>query len=268
MGVPSDRGKGMDLQFQGVEKQFGDLPVVASFDAEFPAGEVVALVGPSGCGKSTLLHMMAGLELPSKGRVLADGMVIHGPDPRRTLMFQENALYPWLTLVQNVAMALELRKVPRAQALVQARAWLAKVQLGGFEDYFPHQVSGGMRQRCALARAFVAHPEVLLLDEPFGALDALTRLTLQDALRSLVRETQPTVVLVTHDVDEALFLANRILVFSARPAHLLREFRLSDQSRTHDLSDHAEARHEILQLLGVGTHDAQPITFKPEVLAA
>ncbi len=257
----------MKISFRQLEKHFGDLRVVEQFDRDFAAGELVALVGPSGCGKSTLLHMAAGLERPSHGQVLADGRPITGPDPGRMLMFQENALYPWLTLVQNVAMALELQKVNRPAAHEQARVWLGKVQLEGFEDYFPHQVSGGMRQRCALARAFITRPEVLLLDEPFGALDALTRMTLQDALRTLIRETRPTVLLVTHDVDEALFLADRILVFSARPSHVLKEFRLLAHDKTHDLSNLADMRREILSLLGIATR-SQSITSVPEELAA
>lgn len=242
----------MDLIFRQVRKQFGELEVVKEFDREFAAGELVAMVGPSGCGKSTLLHMAAGLESPSQGSVHAGGKKVDRPGPERMLMFQENALYPWLTLEQNVAMALELQKTPRAGARAQARDWLAKVQLQGFEDYFPHQVSGGMRQRCALARAFISHPGILLLDEPFGALDALTRLTLQDALRDLIRETRPTVLLVTHDVDEALFLADRILVFSPRPSYVLQEFHLKGIDRTHDLSVFADTRKEILRLLGIG----------------
>ncbi|WP_417250794.1 ABC transporter ATP-binding protein [Castellaniella sp.] len=243
----------MNLSFQQVEKQFGDLRVVDRFDSNIQPGELVALVGPSGCGKSTLLHLAAGLEKPSAGEVLADGVPIHRPDPSRMLMFQENALFPWLTLAQNVAMALELQKIPKSQARQQAFVWLDKVRLKGFEHYFPHQVSGGMRQRCALARAFISHPEVLLLDEPFGALDALTRMTLQDALRTLILETKPTVLLVTHDVDEALFLADRILVFSSRPSRLLKEFHLSAHDKTHDLSGFAAMRREILSLLGMTT---------------
>lgn len=257
----------MNLSFKQVEKHFGDLRVVEHFEGDIAPGELVALVGPSGCGKSTLLHMAAGLEKASSGQVLVDGQPVRKPDPSRMLMFQENALYPWLTLVQNVAMALELQKVGRAEAQRQARLWLDKVQLKGFEDYFPHQVSGGMRQRCALARAFITHPEVLLLDEPFGALDALTRMTLQDALRTLIRETRPTVLLVTHDVDEALFLADRILVFSARPSRVLKEFHLSDTEKTHDLSNFSAMRREILGLLGI-VDDTEHTPSIPEELAA
>ncbi|HJV73753.1 MAG TPA: ABC transporter ATP-binding protein [Noviherbaspirillum sp.] len=241
----------MNLSFKNIEKRFSDLKVIDSFSREFEEGQLVALVGPSGCGKSTLLHLAAGLEKPTKGSVLANGQPVTGPHPERTLMFQENALYPWLTLAQNVALALEFQKVDKKAARAQAFSWLAKVNLKGFEDYYPHQVSGGMRQRAALARAFISHPKVLLLDEPFGALDALTRMTLQDALRDLIREARPTVLLVTHDVDEALFLADRILVFSPRPATVLKEFNLAHYEKTHDLSDFADVRREILGLLGI-----------------
>lgn len=241
----------MKLSFKNIKKHFSDLHVIDDFSRDIEEGELVALVGPSGCGKSTLLHMAAGLETADSGQMLADGKPVRGPNPERTLMFQENALYPWLTLVQNVGLALEFQKVDKREARAQACKWLEKVNLKGFEDYYPHQVSGGMRQRAALARAFIASPKALLLDEPFGALDALTRMTLQDALRQLIREARPTVLLVTHDVDEALFLADRILVFSARPATVLKEFNLAHHEKSHDLSEFAAMRREILGLLGI-----------------
>jgi len=250
----------MNLTFDNVHKSFGSLQVVDGFSREFKTGELIALVGPSGCGKSTLLHLAAGLERPSQGRVLADGQPVTGPHPSRTLVFQEHALYPWLTLRDNVALALELQRMAKAQAREQAAEWLVRVGLQGFEAYYPHQVSGGMRQRAALARAFIAKPQTLLMDEPFGALDALTRLSLQDVLRQLIRQEKPSVLLVTHDVDEALFLADRIVVFSPRPARVLREFNLSHRAQSHDLSDLAAEKREILRLLGIGVDDepAQP----------
>lgn len=254
----------MKFSFQNIEKSFGDLRVIEHFSREIDHGELVALVGPSGCGKSTLLHMAAGLEKPSSGKVVGDGKAIKGPHPERTLMFQENALYPWLTLEQNVALALEFQRADKRKARELARQWLAKVQLEGFEDYFPNQVSGGMRQRTALARAFISQPKALLLDEPFGALDALTRMTLQDALRQLIREVAPTVLLVTHDVDEALFLADRILVFSPRPAVVLKEFNLAHHEKTHDLSEFAPMRREILGLLGINA-EAEAQTPEPSI---
>ncbi|AHG62672.1 ABC transporter ATP-binding protein [Advenella mimigardefordensis] len=258
----------MNLSFNNVYKQFGSLSVVENFSADFRSGEIVALVGPSGSGKSTLLHMAAGLESTSAGQIATDLQPVTRPDPSRTLVFQEHALYPWLTLKQNVAMALEFQQVARKQAYERAVTWLQRVGLDGFENYYPHQVSGGMRQRAALARAFIAQPEVLLLDEPFGALDALTRLSLQDVLLDLVEQAKPTVLLVTHDVDEALFLADQVLVFSARPATVLKEFNLSHRERSHDLSDLAAEKREILSLLGIAvTHESKP-TAKPVELAA
>ena len=233
----------MQLRFEDVDKRFGQLEVIKGFSGEFAQGELVALVGPSGCGKSTLLHLVAGLEKPS---------------PRRTLVFQEHALYPWLSLQGNVAMALELQGVAKSEAFEQARVWLERVGLNGFEHYYPHQVSGGMRQRTALARAFIAKPEVLLLDEPFGALDALTRMALQDVLRELIEEHQPTVLLVTHDVDEALYLADHVLVFSPRPTRVLKTFNFTHCEKSHDLSAFAAERKEILSLLGIKTEVAHP----------
>lgn len=239
------------LEVRNLNFFYGKFQGLKNVTLDIQEKRVTAFIGPSGCGKSTLLHIAAGLEQPSAGAMLAGGKPVRGPDPERTLMFQENALYPWMTLVQNVALALEFQKVDKKLADAQAREWLEKVNLKSFEDYYPHQVSGGMRQRAALARAFITRPKALLLDEPFGALDALTRMTLQDALRQLIREAGPTVLLVTHDVDEALFLADRILVFSKRPATVLKEFSLSHHEKTHDLSEFADMRREILSLLGI-----------------
>lgn len=243
----------MELTFNEVTKSFGQLNVIEHFNTTIKTGEIVALLGPSGCGKSTLLHMLAGLQTPSTGTLTAGGKPIEKPSPERTLVFQEHALYPWLTLAENVALALEFQNTPKKAALAEAKIWLAKVELAGFEHYYPHQVSGGMRQRCALARAFIARPQVLLLDEPFGALDALTRMTLQSVLKDLIEEERPTVVLVTHDVDEALYLADRVLVFSSRPATVLREIELGHMPKTHDLSAFADIRRDVLNKLGIDT---------------
>ena len=243
----------MELQFNQVTKSFGDLDVIKRFDTTIKTGEIVALVGPSGCGKSTVLHMVAGLQSASSGTLTADGKSVSNPSPKRTLVFQEHALYPWMTLIENVALALEFQNQPKQAARKEAHKWLGRVKLTGFEAYYPHQVSGGMRQRCALARAFIARPQVLLLDEPFGALDALTRMTLQSVLKDLIEEERPTVVLVTHDVDEALYLADRVLVFSNRPAVVLKEIALEHIPKTHDLSAFADIRRNVLNLLGLDT---------------
>ncbi len=224
----------MQLKFDQVDKRFGQLEVIKGFSGEFAEGELYALVGPSGCGKSTLLHLVAGLDNPSAGKVLADGKPIPGPHPSRTLVFQEHALYPWLSLQANVAMALELQGVGKAEAFEQARAWLARVSLDGFEHYYPHQVSGGMRQRTALARAFIAKPEVLLLDEPFGALDAFTREELWCNLRDLQAQKKFNVILVTHDLRESVFLADTVYVMSKSPGRFVVK-REIDLPRPRDL---------------------------------
>jgi len=155
----------VELTFNEVTKSFGDLNVIEHFSTTITTGEMGALVGPSGCGKSTLLFMLAGLQKPSTGTLKANGKSLEKPSPQRTLVFQEHALYPWLIVAGNVALALEFQNTPKQIALEEARKWLVKVELSDFEHYYPHQVSGGMRQRCALARAFIARPEVLLLDE-------------------------------------------------------------------------------------------------------
>lgn len=256
----------MELQFKQVTKTFGDLNVIKQFDTTIKTGEIVALVGPSGCGKSTLLHMVAGLQSASTGTLTADGGSIDKPAPERTLVFQEHALYPWMTISENVALALEFQNQPKAVALEEAKKWLGRVKLTGFEDYYPHQVSGGMRQRCALARAFIARPQVLLLDEPFGALDALTRMTLQSVLKDLIEEERPTVVLVTHDVDEALYLADRVMVFSNRPATVLQEITLGHIPKTHDLSAFADIRRDVLNLLGIDTETTPSSVEKGDIV--
>ena len=224
------------------------------------AGETLALVGPSGCGKSTLLHLVAGLLEPSSGNVQVAGERVRRPGPTRTLMFQEHALYPWLTLQANVALALEFQAVARPEAARRAQDWLARVELAGFEGYYPHQVSGGMKQRAAIARALIAEPKVLLLDEPFGALDALTRLSLQSLLGELVRELGTTTLLVTHDVEEALLLADRVFVLSKRPGRVLADLRITPGA--HAEPKRAELKHHVLELLGLGspTKPAPPNT--------
>lgn len=256
----------MELQFKQVTKTFGDLNVIKQFDTTISTGEIVALVGPSGCGKSTLLHMVAGLQSATSGSLTVDGKHVEKPSPARTLVFQEHALYPWMTLIENVALALEFQNQPKQTAREEAGKWLGRVKLTGFEEYYPHQVSGGMRQRCALARAFIARPQVLLLDEPFGALDALTRMTLQSVLKDLIEEERPTVVLVTHDVDEALYLADRVMVFSNRPATVLQEITLGHIPKTHDLSAFADIRRDVLNLLGIDTETTPSAVEKGETL--
>lgn len=203
------------VSISGVDKHFGKgvkrVDVLRNINLEIRAGEVLVLLGPSGCGKSTLLRLIAGLDSPSEGTVAVDGLEVDGVDARCGVVFQEPRLLPWLSLKDNVAIG---ARGKRSES--EILDLLASVGLVGFEKHIPRQVSGGMAQRTALARGLAGHPGVLLLDEPFAALDALTRLLMQDLLLDVTAATGATVVLVTHDIDEALHLADRIVVLAER----------------------------------------------------
>jgi NitT/TauT family transport system ATP-binding protein len=196
-------------------------PAVEGVDVELPAGSFTAVLGPSGCGKSTVLNAVAGFVRPTGGRVTVGGAPVTGPGPERGVVFQHYALFPWLTARGNVEFALKRLGLGRAERRRRALAALAEVGLSDGAQKYPGQLSGGMQQRVALARALAAAPEVLLLDEPFGALDALTRARMQTLLAELWRRTGATVLLVTHDIDEALALAQRVLVLGGRPGRLV-----------------------------------------------
>jgi ABC-type nitrate/sulfonate/bicarbonate transport system ATPase subunit len=192
------------------------LPV----DFEVRDNDFVTILGPSGCGKSTLLRIVAGLDKPSTGRVLVDGAPVTGPSAERGMVFQSYTLFPWLTVARNIAFGLRERGVPGAEQRERVAYFIDKVGLRGFEDHFPKQLSGGMQQRTAIARALVNDPKVLLLDEPFGALDNQTRVLMQELLLGIWESAQKTVLFVTHDIDEAIFMASRVAVFSARPGRI------------------------------------------------
>jgi NitT/TauT family transport system ATP-binding protein len=203
--------------------------VIDGLSLDIEAGEFVSIVGPSGCGKSTFLHMVGGFESVSSGSLLMHGRPISEPAPDRGMMFQDFSLYPWLTVVQNVCWPLEMKGVPKAQRLARAEKILEIVNLKRFAGYYPAQLSGGMKQRVALARLLALDSEMLLMDEPFGALDAQTRELLQEELQSVWQRlsstdakpnARKTVLFVTHDIDEAIFLSTRILVFSAHPGRV------------------------------------------------
>lgn len=247
---------GEGFRLDGVQKSFADLRVLDGVSLEAKQGEFVALVGPSGCGKSTALRMCSGLEQADSGRVLWKGEPVVGTDPARMLLFQEHALYPWRTVAQNVGLGLEMAGVSRAEREERVAAILGRVGLGGFGPYLPHQLSGGMKQRAAIARALVMDPAALLLDEPYGALDAITRLTMQEELLRLWHGTGKTVLLVTHDIDEALFLADRIYVMSPRPGRVVRELLVGlDRPRNRSGSRYVELRAEVLDALTGSTLD-------------
>lgn len=190
-------------------------------------GEFVCLLGPSGCGKSTLLGALAGHLAPARGELRLDDASIRGPDPERGLVFQHHTLFPWKTVVENVAFGLKMKGVGRREREVRAREMIERVALGGFEHRYPGELSGGMQQRVEIARALINSPRVLLMDEPFGALDALTRARMQELLLDLWSTMRTTVLFVTHDIDEALFLADRIAILSRSPGRIVEELVVS-----------------------------------------
>jgi sulfonate transport system ATP-binding protein len=242
------------VTFANIQKSFaaaGLTPVLNKIDLQIEAGEFVAIVGPSGCGKSTLLRLIAGLEQPTAGAVKIGAQPVVGVDRRCALMFQEPRLLPWKTVRQNVLLALRNGRTTSADP----DQWLTQVGLAGFIHALPHQLSGGMAQRAALARALVGRPQVLLLDEPFAALDALTKLQMQDLLADTVEAAGATVVMVTHDIDEAVYLADRIVILGQRPATIIASYR-SPLPRPRDRShgDLAALRSQILEHFGLAHH--------------
>jgi len=213
------------LSVRGVSRTFevaGRAPTVAlqATDLDVAENDFITILGPSGCGKSTLLRIVAGLDRQSSGDVLLDGQRIYGPGADRGMVFQSYTLFPWLTVRDNVCFGLRERNMPRSQQLEIADAFLHKVGLRGFENHYPKQLSGGMQQRTALARALANNPRMLLMDEPFGALDHQTRELMQELLLGIWESEKKTVLFVTHDIDEAVFMGSRVMVMSARPGRI------------------------------------------------
>lgn len=212
------------VTLRGVSKQYPGAAqaVLSAIDLQVRQGEFVALLGPSGCGKSTLLRLIAGLEPGFGGHIAIHGRAVHGPQAACGMLFQEHRLFPWLTVEQNVALGAVHEAIDAATLQARVRDQLARVNLTGIEDRFPQQLSGGMAQRVAIARLLMGSRDVLLLDEPFSALDAFTRLKLQNEIQSLWRATEATMMLVTHDIEEAAYLADRIVVMAAAPGGIER----------------------------------------------
>jgi NitT/TauT family transport system ATP-binding protein len=245
------------------------VEVLAHFTLDIAPGEFVAILGPSGCGKSTLLRLIAGLEPPRSGSITVGGLPVNGPDPTRILVFQDPTLFPWRTVRQNVALGLQARGV-LAQQQSRIDEALSLVRLEAFASALPHQLSGGMAQRAALARALVNDPHLLLLDEPLGKLDALTRLEMQGELQALWQAAGYTALLVTHDVEEALVLASRVIVLSDRPARIVSEVRVEQAyPRRRDDPGLIALRKQLLDLLHIGmSTGAAPAGAANEALAA
>jgi NitT/TauT family transport system ATP-binding protein len=218
------------LKAQGIGKQFerNGQAVVAleNFDLSIAEGEFVSIVGPSGCGKSTFLHIVGGFEPRTIGSITLAGRPVSQPGPDRGMLFQDYALFPWRTVIENVSWALEVKKMQKTERLQVARKYIAMVGLSKFENSYPSELSGGMQQRVALARTLAYEPQMLLMDEPFGALDAQTRELMQEELTDIWQQDRRTVLFVTHDIEEAIYLSDRIIVFTARPGRIKADLRV------------------------------------------
>jgi ABC-type nitrate/sulfonate/bicarbonate transport system ATPase subunit len=243
-----------NITIQGVRKAFpqpdgSEVVALNNIDLEFSSGEFISLIGPSGCGKSTLLRLIAGLSRPGGGTLALDGGEITAPGYERGLVFQDPTLFPWKTVYENIAFGLRARRVYREEK-GNIGEFIRLVGLEGFEKSYPHQLSGGMAQRVSLARALVNNPKVLLLDEPLGALDAFTRMNMQDEILKIWEHRGMTTVMVTHDVDEAIYMATRIVVMSARPAKIERIINVEiGRPRQRDDPGFLELRARILKIL-------------------
>ncbi len=230
----------MALEYRGVRKEFhtakgGALTAVKDITFRVEEGEFVAVVGPSGCGKSTLLSMTAGLYQPTAGEVLVSNEPVTGPNAHVGFMLQKDLLLPWRSILANIEFGLEARGVPRAIRRERAMRELAHCHLAGFENHYPYQLSGGMRQRAALARTLAIDPEIILLDEPFSALDAQTKLLLQNSFGKTIAAAKKTTLLITHDLSEAVLMSDRILILSERPGTIVAEIRVDLPHRDEPL---------------------------------
>jgi len=257
--------EGGRIAINGVSRVFedrtdGDQAVIAlsKVDLDIREGEFVSLIGPSGCGKSTLLRLIAGIDKPTGGQLKLDGEPIDDAHPSRGLVFQDPTLFPWKTIWKNVATGLEAQGVLKERK-DEVDKFIELVGLKGFEKAYPHQLSGGMAQRAALARALVNHPKVLLLDEPLGALDAFTRMNLQDELLRIWQERGTTMVFVTHDIDEAVYLSDRVVNMTPRPARIKETIRIDlPRPRVRNSPSFFEYRSRILESLQLVPEIGQP----------
>lgn len=238
------------IAVDGVRKYYGTLPVVDGVDLSIANGEFVAIVGPSGCGKSTLMKMMAGFEKPDQGSILIDGARVSGPSPQGIVISQHGSVFPWLTVQQNLMFGLTGDNHEERADL--ADHYAAMVGLKGFENAYPHELSGGMLKRVEIARALVVKPEILFMDEPFSALDALTSLKMRNELLRVLQEERHTVLLITHDVEEAIYLADRIIVLSPRPTKIQSSFTIAHpHPRRLSAPELQQLKDDILAQLGL-----------------
>lgn len=243
------------ISFQNIKKIFPaqddkhrDVEALSSINASVTSGEFISLVGPSGSGKTTLLRLIAGLEKATSGHILIDHHIISGPSRKKGFVFQEATLYPWLTVYENIALSLRLNK--EKERISEVDNYIQLVGLQGFEKSYPHNLSGGMQQRVNIARALINEPDVLLLDEPFGALDAFTRSKMQNDLIHIWQERKITMIMVTHDVEEAVFLSDRIFAMTPRPAVIKEIIPVSlERPRLRDAPEFIATKEKVLRIL-------------------
>ena len=208
------------VSVKGIYKNYGDVEALRDMSLDFPKGQLTSLLGPSGCGKTTLLKIIAGLLVPNQGEVRVNGQIVTEPGPDRAFVFQDFALMPWASVLRNVAFGLELRKVAKSEREDIARKYIKEVGLDGFENSYPHELSGGMRQRVGLARALSVDSPVLLMDEPFSAVDEQTRRKFQEDLLQLVKEESKTFIFVTHSIEEAVYVSDQVAILLPRPSRV------------------------------------------------
>jgi NitT/TauT family transport system ATP-binding protein len=244
------------LEVKDLEKTYiaGARPVAAIGKLSFSIEEnaFVSIVGPSGCGKSTFLHIVGGFETATGGSIVLNGRPVGGPGPDRGMMFQAFSLFPWLTAIENVCWPLEMKGMAKPERMIKARKYLDSVHLARWADFYPAELSGGMKQRVALARLLALNSRILLMDEPFGALDSQTRELLQEELHTIWQHDRKTALFVTHDIDEAMYLGTRVLIFTARPGRIKADIRMPEIDRSGDYrksSEYVRLRAQIWDLL-------------------
>ena len=268
----SDRGQEAKLSVVDLSKEFrlgsGErIQAVADVSFDVRDNDLCALLGPSGCGKSTILRMVAGLEEPTAGSLMLDGKAIAGPGRERGMVFQSYTSFDWLTVQENVEYGMRLNGVPKAERRERARHFIDLVSLGRFRHAFPIELSGGMKQRVAIARTLANEPAILLMDEPFGALDAETRWTMQELLMNILESTDTTVLMVTHDIEEAIFLADRIVFMTRLPGRIRETMttdfkqgqRIADKERVVNLPDYAEMERHIMHMMREESPSREPL---------
>lgn len=254
----------LKLQIKDLTRRYegsnGTVTAIEHVNLEVKPSEFVMIVGPSGCGKTTLINIIGGLDTATSGEVLLDGKPVNGPGPDRGMVFQGYSLFPWLSVRKNVEFGLKMKKIPAAERAQIAKKYIDIVGLTGFENALPKQLSGGMKQRVAIARTLANEPEVLLMDEPFGALDAQTRVVMQELLAEISRKTGTTILFITHDIDEAVLLGDRIYVMSRRPGTIKDVIEVNiPGERTHNslvLPEFLETKKKIMDMLWQESNDA------------